>query len=272
MPHPAISTSGALSSGIGVNGANGRERRNSSLKRVEDLIGHRQFHPARVGILFILIAHLFGDAAGDRGQALDACTQRLLFERFANLLAQHFLNRAVSLDARSRLARGGYKAGNMRLRQAREIGGTTALVSSKSSSFVRQAAAARPFPIVAIEDVLVDETLPSERMRRIEVPRCPKRPARCSLDAASSRARRAQVRNRSNSIVVTGAATSKARSKGSAARAARPLQPNSTDLVIARATIHSRGVHNRQSWLSTIRPSAGRQSSYGVPMVRRRRL
>ena len=58
------------------------------------LLAHWQFHPARIGILFILTPYFFGDPHGDRRQAFDACVQRLLFERFANLLAQDFVNRA----------------------------------------------------------------------------------------------------------------------------------------------------------------------------------
>ena len=88
----------------------------------------------------------------------------------------------------------------------------------------------------------------------------------CSLDAVSSRAWRAQVRKRSNSIVVTGAASSNAWSKGSAARAARPSAPNN-------AAFGNRAGHDSLArrtqlailWLSMIRLSAGRQSSYGIP-------
>ena len=88
----------------------------------------------------------------------------------------------------------------------------------------------------------------------------------CLLDAVSSRAWRAQVRKRSNSIVVTGAASSNACSKGSAARAARPSAPNN-------AAFGNRAGHDPLArrtqlailWLSMIRLSAGRQSSYGVP-------
>ena len=55
------------------------------------LIAFWQFHPARDRILLILITDSFGDARGDRSRACDRCRQRLLLERFANLLAQNLL-------------------------------------------------------------------------------------------------------------------------------------------------------------------------------------
>ena len=67
-----------------------RERQHASqgLIEAQRLLAYRYFHPSRVWVLFILVAHVCGDPAADRGQALDACAQRLFFERFANLLAQ----------------------------------------------------------------------------------------------------------------------------------------------------------------------------------------
>ena len=88
----------------------------------------------------------------------------------------------------------------------------------------------------------------------------------CVLDAVSSRAWRAQVRKRSNSIVLTGAASSNAWSNGSAARAARPSAPNNA--AFGKRAGHDLLARRTQLailWSSMIRLSAGRQSSYGIP-------
>ena len=69
-----------------------RERVPQFVIEVECLLAYWHFHPTRVGILFVLIAHFPGDTARNRGQALDTCAQRLLFERFSNLLAQYLIN------------------------------------------------------------------------------------------------------------------------------------------------------------------------------------
>ncbi len=68
-----------------------RERQDARQLGIERLrrSAHLQFHPARVRILFVLVAHRLGDAALHRGQGSDAGAQPLLFERFAHLLTQH---------------------------------------------------------------------------------------------------------------------------------------------------------------------------------------
>src|SRR5271165_1275246 len=85
------------------------------------------------------------------------------------------------------------------------------------------------------------------------------------LDAVSSKAWRAQVRNRSNSIVVTGDVSSDTCSKASAARAARPFAPNSAALgrraghePLARRTQPAILGLSRTNW------SACGHSSYGM--------
>src|SRR5579863_2742148 len=90
----------------------------------------------------------------------------------------------------------------------------------------------------------------------------------CLLDAVSSRAWRAQVRNRSNSSEITGVASSNAWSKASAARMGSPSAPNNTAFGNrAGHDTFARRTQLAMLGLSMIRLSAGRQSSYGVPHV-----
>ena len=94
VPHPAISASGALSSRIGVKDPNGKEPRNSRLK-YSTVICFRQFHPARVGILFILTCALLRTPPAVIGvrhliPARSACSSN----GSINLLAQDCVNRS----------------------------------------------------------------------------------------------------------------------------------------------------------------------------------
>src|ERR1700733_110190 len=69
-----------------------RSKRKSALQftiEVQGMVFFLQLHPARIGIPLILTAYFFGSPGGDRRQTFDASAQRLLFERFANLLAQN---------------------------------------------------------------------------------------------------------------------------------------------------------------------------------------
>src|SRR5882757_312408 len=125
-------------------------------------IAYWHFYPARVGILFILVADILRHTAGYRGQTVNTCTQRLLFQRFTNLLAQYFINRTGLSCIKKPPCTTQGKKGEIRSDGQQEKWGYDCVRVQHRKQLRAGGSSSAQLPVVACKNVLVDEALPSE--------------------------------------------------------------------------------------------------------------
>jgi len=91
------------------------------------LLAQMHSHPPGVGILLVLVADGFRCGIRDRSQSFDALVQRLLLQRFANLLAHdlvdtiRLIDREQALCARQQLQRTISSHGEQEQRRYRRV-------------------------------------------------------------------------------------------------------------------------------------------------------